>query len=45
MFTIVACMKYINSRLLSGDVQLEGGYVINPYDLFMLEQLLKLLQS
>lgn len=41
MITIVACIKYINSKILSTDAELNGSYVINPYDLYMLEQLLK----
>ena len=42
MFTIIACIKYIRSELIPTDQQSENNYAINPYDLYMLEQLMEL---
>jgi len=42
MLTIIACIKFVRSELLSDNQQLRGAYALNPYDLFMLEQLFAL---
>lgn len=39
MITISACIKFIRYELISGNKQSPGTYVLNPYDLFMLEKL------
>lgn len=41
MYTIIACIKYIQSRLISAEQQQENDYTINPYDLYMLNQLIE----
>ncbi|MDD4493509.1 MAG: hypothetical protein PHV32_04050 [Eubacteriales bacterium] len=45
MLTIAACIKFVHSELLSGNQQSSNVYTLNPYDLFMLEQLLTLKKS
>ena len=40
MMTIITCIKFIRSDLFSDNQQLRSKYSLNPYDLFMLEQLL-----
>lgn len=42
MFTIIACIKYIRSGLLTINQQPENNYIINPYDLHMLRCLINL---
>lgn len=41
MLTAVACLKFVRAQLLDGNRQ-SSGYALNPYDLYMLEQLLEL---
>lgn len=45
MITIIACIKYLRSELVSSDQQSDNHFTINPYDLFMLEQLKELKKS
>lgn len=42
MLTIVASMKFIRSELISGNQQPSERFVMNPYDMFMVESLLAL---
>lgn len=42
MLTIIACIKFVRSELLLRNQQMPNTYILNPYDLYMLEQLLLL---
>lgn len=42
MLTIMACIKFVRSELLSENQQSANAYALNPYDLYMLGQLLEL---
>ena len=42
MFTIMACVKFVRSELLSENQQSSNVYTLNPYDIYMIRQLLGL---
>lgn len=42
MLTIIACMKFVHTELLSSNQQKAGAYTLNPYDLYMLTQLMEI---
>ncbi len=44
MLSIIACIKYVRSELVSTS-QSDNNYTINPYDLYMLKKFMEIKKS